>query len=232
MRDVALGETNAPDIEAVREVDGAISTTRAVNYLGAATADVEDAHMGALSDRVDAAERAGEGEASLFVAGDRPRLDAELRLHVGANRLAAARVAHRARPDDVDARRARRLDHGGVIVERRVRARDRLRRELSRLVDALAKPGDGRPLFHGDELPRAGPLRDEKQHRVRPNVDRCDAHVLQKHGRHQTKDLDHPRRARGPSRCWRFAPASQNEPALRPRRQHRARGSKGQSPRT
>ena len=77
--------------------------------LGAPPSDVEDREVAPIGER-QSAQRAAKREARLFLPADDPRGDPERRVDAGSQRLAAAGVAHGARPDHGDAIDAQRPD--------------------------------------------------------------------------------------------------------------------------
>src|SRR5581483_9919467 len=91
-----------------------------------------------------------------------------------ANLFSSACIAHRARADDSNLRRA--FAKASVLLETRARSRDRFRLERARLVDAFSQSSDRRPFIDRTKQ-TVPPLREEKQDGVGSDIDGGDQAV-------------------------------------------------------
>src|SRR5262249_44226455 len=92
-------------------------------------------------------------------------------------RLAVLGVPNRARRDRQCALRTQRLELATVVGETVADARDRERQQSAARIDVLAEARDRASAHEWVDTPVGG-LPGQEPSRVRPEIDRCDAHPL------------------------------------------------------
>src|SRR5918994_1161660 len=167
----ALGEAHGADVEARPLV--------AEHELRRAAADVDD--EGCTVERSPGGDPA-QREPRLLVTRQLARREPVAPLDLAEERLAVLRVPHRARRHQQRALGAEGLRLAAGVGHKVPHAPDRKRGQAPTLVDALTEPRDRRA---PDDLvdPSVVHVRDEQPRRVRPEVDRSDAHYFPRRSR-------------------------------------------------
>ena len=151
-----------------------VGVVGAEHELGGSATDVDD-EVGRR--RVEVGGRAEERERGLFLTGEELGRDAERVERGGEEVVAVGRVARRARGRGAHAFDAVLVDRAAVLAQHVDRALDRLRRERTGAVDALAEARDAHAPVERAQLrvaARPVDVGDEQTDRVRPDVDRRD----------------------------------------------------------